>query len=131
MQVVIDFPPNYEMIKNRFDIEGKSIVFTYGDKIFNPQGTHIADHVIEHEKVHMRQQEEMGIEEWWAKYLLNDEFRVSQETEAYQTQFDFIKKHVKDRNKQFNFLQLLARDLSSEMYGNAITKSKAVALIKR
>lgn len=47
--------------------------------------------LINHEKIHIKQQEELfkkywyfGVAWWWVKYLCSRQFRFSQEYEAYQ-----------------------------------------------
>jgi hypothetical protein len=67
MKVINEFPPNYEKIKRHFDIEGKPIVFTYGDSLYNPSSNVISQHLMRHEETHAVQQghSEEGAKQWW------------------------------------------------------------------
>ncbi len=124
LYLVKDYPPNWEQIKAVFNLEGKNPVFTYGDKLYNPTGLTIPDHLLIHEQVHERQQ--IIPEAWWKRYLEDGEFRLSQELEAYRAQYQYIKKNVKDRNVEARFLFAIASDLSSGMYGEIISQSEAL-----
>jgi hypothetical protein len=131
MNIVIGNPPNIEAIKAKFDLTGKDPVFAYGDTLYNPAGNRIEEHLMVHEETHERQQKEMGVEAWWDKYLVDAEFRVLQELEAYGNQYRFVTQNFKDRNAVARFLHLIASDLSGAMYGNAIQYGEAIIKIKR
>lgn len=132
MKIVSDFPPNYSKIIERFPfVENKEdVVFTYGDKLFIPCGkTEVPKHLMVHEKTHVKQQGDT-VEEWWDKYLTDDEFRFSQELEAYGNQYRFIivMNLGSKRNKQA--LDALALDLSSPMYGSICSFGEAASKIR-
>ena len=129
MEEIKDYPFNYNEIKAVFDLEGKSPVFTYGDKLYNPTGLTIPDHLLIHEAVHEKQQ--VNPKEWWERYLIDKDFRLEQELEAYRAQYQFIKKNVKDRNIVARFLFTIAADLSSGMYKLNISQTEAMKLIKQ
>ena len=129
MKIVQGFPPNYDAIKKALN-PNVSAVFTYGDTIYCPyyQGT-LPYHLIVHETTHQVQQG-TNPEGWWKLYLVNPDFRLSQELAAYRAQY----KHFamgRDRNDAARFLYVLAHDLASAMYGNIITLDKAVDLIMK
>lgn len=123
------YPPNIEEIKKVFKVSDNT-VYTYGDKIYNPKGNDIDLALLAHENTHSIQQEELGVDKWWQKYLVDGKFRLAQELQAYQIQYRYYCKEVKDRNRRFRFVVRLADDLSSAMYGNIISKSEAIRLIK-
>ena len=129
MKIVKDYPPNYDIIAKTFNLH-KGIIFTYGDKIYNPDNGNIDKPLLEHEKTHTKQQGN-DIDGWWDKYLTSQEFRLSQELEAYQRQYRVAKNFYKNRNDVFNLLKKTAMDLSSDMYGNIIGFSEAMGLIKQ
>lgn len=107
-----------------------TVVFAYGDKIH----TIILDipkDIIVHEKVHLRQQKEVGLDEWWDKYFSDTDFRVDMEAEAYGAQFKYLKSMRRDRNWRFKKLRKLAKKLSGDLYGNAIPMSEAMSIIKK
>ncbi len=81
-----------------------------------------------HEQTHERQQADYGVEQWWQMYIDNPTFRLTQEVEAYQNQFKFLKT-VLNRLGRKAALEQLAAQLSSELYGNIITKKEAKELI--
>ncbi len=53
----------------------------YPESVIDPNATYYAD-IIVHETVHLRQQEEMGVEMWLLSYFADPRFRVEQECEA-------------------------------------------------
>ena len=130
MKQIIDYPPNIKQIKEVFPILPESMLFCYGDVIYNPNGQELADHIQIHELTHSDQQQEKP-EEWWNKYLNSISFRLLQESEAYRKQYQFAKKFIKDRNNLFKFLHLLAVNLSSEMYGKICSYEEAIKIIRK
>lgn len=133
MEVVRGLPPNYDAIAKRFGFTTLPAkfhpVFAYGDKLYNPFGGEIPEHLMAHEETHQRQQNDLGsVKQWWDLYLENDGFRLKQEVEAYQAQFRFISQHFNRQHRRF-MLQQLASDLSSELYGNLVSKAEAENLI--
>lgn len=129
MKIIKDYPPNIKRIKEVFNLDGYSPIFAYGDVIYSPKSTQLREDLIVHESVHQRQQGN-DVEGWWNKYLIDASFRLSQEIEAYSTQYKFYCKLHKDRNTQNRFLVQIAMDLSSAMYGNIITVEDAYRQIK-
>lgn len=130
MQIVIGYPPNIKKIKKVFPISPEDrIVFTYGNKIYNPFGGHIDKPLEVHEATHAKQQGKFP-SKWWNRYLVDAEFRLGQEVEAYQAQYKEFIKTNKDRNRIFYFVHNIARDLSGHIYGNLLDYTQAVKLIK-
>lgn len=127
MKIVNDFPPNIAAIAKKFPIHGFNPVFTYGDTLYNPSGGPISDDLMAHEQTHERQQQAIGVEQWWAMYLEDETFRLTQETEAYRAQYKAVQD--KPRNWRRLFLQAIARDLSSKLYGSIINTKQAKELI--
>lgn len=130
--VIYDYPPVWDSVVGAFNIRPLNAVFTYGDKIYNPGGAYLPDHVMVHEKVHIKQQggTDEGAALWWGKFLRDSIFRIEQEIEAYAVQYKFVCGKVKDRNARFNFLLQLARTMSGPMYGKCITTNEATKLIR-
>jgi hypothetical protein len=124
------YPPNIDKISARFNIKGrKNLIFTYGDTIFYPAGRFIPEHLIVHESIHIKQQEPIGAEAWWDRYLKDDKFRLSQEVEAYHAQYLYVCQY--QRRSKGIILAQTARDLSSEIYGDLCTYMDAQKYIKR
>lgn len=126
MTIIEDYPPNFAKICEYIPtvVEMPNAVFTYGDMIFNPSKSEIQDHLEHHEEVHMRQQEEIGRDEWWDKYLKDPKFRLEQEKEAYRAQYKFTMKNYGRANASW-LLKQVATDLSGPLYGNFMTYKQA------
>lgn len=143
MQIVRAYPPNIDQIRKYLPIHDK-VIYTFGDKIFNPKGLRIDPALYKHEEVHFNQQMRYGnnsfwqnftlpkyrIGKWWTRYLKDYAFRLSQEIPAYQTQLREYKKILKDRNDQAKIALMLAKDLSSPLYGKLISTEQALKAIR-
>lgn len=129
MQIIKDYPPNYKDITKAFDIENKpGIVFTYGDKLYVPSGQTVLDkHLIKHEETHVKQQRAMGVEYWWARYLIDAGFRFIQELEAYRAQYRSMASLSLEQ--RLGYLDHISSDLSGPMYGNLLSKDSAKTAI--
>ncbi len=130
MEIIKDVPPNFKTICAHFPFVAehfKDIVFTFGETLYSPGGHDIPDHLMVHEQTHSLQQRVMGIDNWWVKYLVDDSFRLDQEVEAYARQYKFFKNKHSRQTKQF--LNKIAKDLSSKMYGNLCSFERAKELI--
>jgi hypothetical protein len=93
----------------------------------------IPDDIIAHEKIHEKQQAaiEGGPAEWWRRFFDDVEFRVQQEVEAYAGQYQYICKHIKDRNRRNDHLVEMAAMLSGPMYGNPANQFDLLHRIKK
>lgn len=129
MRVLHENPPILKSILEAGLKPGGNTVFTYGDVIYNPNGGKIDQTLMKHEETHSKQQgnDPKG---WWKRYLADVDFRLEQEVEAYRVQYQEAKKLIRDRNKLFNFLIMIAKDLSGELYGNALSFQDAMEKIK-
>lgn len=122
-------PPVYDKCKEKFDINwNKGIAFAYDGNIYCKRK--LLKSKIAHEKVHIEQQTEMGVEKWWDKYLEDDKFRLSQEMEAYTGEVIFLMIHERDYKKRDKMLEKILRDFSSSMYGNIISYEAAKQRLK-
>ena len=133
MKVAITTPPNIDEINKVLTVDLAKTIFTYGDCIFNPSNLPLTQDLIIHEMQHAKQQaqNETVAKLWWMRYLTDPWFRVTQEAEAYGAQYRYICTQVKDPNQQLKYRMELAGHLSSAMYGNAISKSEAMILIRK
>lgn len=86
----------------------------------------LPDHLIVHEELHLKQQEEMGVDLWVEKYLTDMNFRFKMELDAYRAQVQ----SVKDRERKNKVRVASAELLSSSLYGNLISKQEAFNLLK-
>lgn len=126
--VEADFPPNIEEIRNVFPLRGGEI-FAWDGTIYNPGGGTLPQWLIDHELCHFAQQDG-DPEIWWDRYLVDEKFRYEQELEAHQEEYSSYCRHNKDRNMRIKYLQLIARRLSSPMYGSVVTYREAMKNIK-
>jgi len=126
-----ELPPKeiYDRAVELFGIDfEKGTTFTVGDTIYSKE--EISPDLLEHEKVHIKQQQS-GWKEWWEKYFTDPEFRTSQELEAYQEQYRWVLKNIKDRNQRARYLMFFSQSLSGKMYGNILSLKDALFFIKR
>ena len=129
---ILNTPPPKKIMKRanrQFGVTFETTTFTYGECIHTSNPNPTLD-LIDHEKVHVKQQTEMGKDEWWDKYFADPKFRLEQELPAYQKQFKTVQVIVKDRNMQTRILWNLALDLSGPMYGKIMLHSDAMRLIR-
>lgn len=128
-----EIPPIYEELNKYFSIEWKNdIIITYGGTMYSRRPV-IRPDVMEHEKVHVKQQKIFSSPaEWYAKYIHNPEFRLEQELEAYKAQVKWIRDNTEytTRDMRRSIIRTIASELSSSIYGNIITYHKALELLK-
>lgn len=129
MKIVKAYPPNIEQIKLNFKISDNT-VFAYGDTLYSPSGIKISKDLLEHEKVHQKQQGDDPAG-WWDRYIEDKAFRLSQEVEAYRKQYRFFKNSlgqysVIEKNKRIQeFINRICLDLSGQLYGNLVPFEEA------
>lgn len=128
MKILFENPPIIDAIRLAFPLSGNEI-FAWGDIIYNPSKTTIPPWLIAHEEVHQRQQGE-DVRGWWDRYLIDAEWRFTQELEAHQVEYRVFCVLNKDRNHRARYLNMISHRLSSKLYGNVITKYEAMKRIK-
>lgn len=130
MKIAYDYPPNYAELKKVFKLEGhENVIFTYGDTLYIPagEGTVIDKPLMKHEETHSRQQKEMGVQWWWDRFLSEPNFRMEQEIEAYRNQYAAMGDLPLQQRQAY--VTHMAKDLSSEIYGNIMKFEDAVKVI--
>lgn len=128
VQFSTEIPAIYDQCHKQFGVEwDKGVIFTYGDTIYCKHP--LPADFVEHEMTHVRQQGEIGVNQWWGKYLTEPEFRLSQEVEAYRNQLKYIRKHWKDREAVARKVHTLVMALCGTMYGKVCTYSEARKLL--
>jgi hypothetical protein len=131
MKTKSGFPPNIQQLKTFFDVETHKPIFTYGDEIYAPYHEHVPEDIIEHEKIHIKQQKQFTNPDiWWNKYILDTEFRLAQELEAYAHQYQWIK-GISNTKIADEALIEMASNLSSPLYRLNISYGRAEKLIKK
>lgn len=148
MPIVVDFPPNFSLIKDALPLASKLYTYSYAGKIYNPSGNEVMLDRQYHELVHWEQQQEFGdADKWWYEYLINADFRLKMEIEAYGKQYAFAKERIENavasaseegkrlaagKNNLLKFIKEdMARALSGEEYGSLISYGQAETLIHR
>lgn len=114
----IEFPL-MDLYKEHFNITNHT-VFAYDNDIYT--NSVLPDYLIVHEETHLRQQNDVGLDNWVDKYINDKDFRLEMELEAYRAQLKF----VKDLNRRKRMLFICAKDLSSSLYGNIISLTDAM-----
>lgn len=133
MNVVKEYPPNYEEIAKVFNVRSnKNVCFTHGDTLYNPSGNPISQDLMLHETVHAKQQTEFegGADAWWTEYLIDPVFRLKQELEAYSRQYKYVQTFSNRKTRRV-FLQKIAKDLASPIYGSMVSKKFAEEIIEK
>lgn len=115
--------PLYTEYEKYFKVD-EGTIFAYNNTIYTSND--LPDDFIAHEKVHLRQQNNIGCDNWVSLYLRDKDFRLKQELEAYRYQLT----QIKDKNKRSKAQTEFCTILSSEMYGNMIDLEEAKALLK-
>ena len=122
-------PPVWDKLVKAFGVEWGTICVAYDKDIYCGDKANLSTDVIVHESVHLARQEKDPVG-WWTRYVKDKEFRFGEEVLAYHAQYDYLKNNVMDRNRLARYLFNLARDLSGPMYGNVVSYSEAMRLIK-
>jgi len=115
--------PLLDKYKEKFEITPRTI-FAYDNEIYSDYD--LPYHLIVHEETHHKQQNACGLDNWVEKYLNDPEFRLWQEVEAYKKQLSVIK----DREARFHIKLECIKNLSSDLYGNIVTKDEAKKLLE-
>lgn len=132
VDVIAGFPPNAEEIWNELRFDPTSTVFAHEGSIYAPTGD-LTPWLIEHEKVHFRQQDDWpgGCDQWWEDYLDFPEMRFAMEAEAHQREYDVFCEYHLDRNDRYRYKFSMAKRLMSPMYGGEIGFLNAMHLLER
>lgn len=120
------YPPNFGRIVKAIGRPPETAIYAWGDTIYIPSGQgNLPHHLIAHERVHFRQQEAIGGPKvWWDRYLVDVQFRLDQEVEAYRAQLASVQGAVRSK-----LMPVVARHLSSPMYGSIISFGEAIRLL--
>ena len=130
IRVIETVPPVYQAILDSGLNPTPQAVYTYGNTIYVPSGNPILEEILEHEKVHIKQQTEMDKDKWWERFLTDEYFRIEQEVEAYAVQYRFMCNKYKDRNHRDKILRNYGGTLGSPTYGSVIGGMKAMQMIR-
>jgi hypothetical protein len=124
-------PPNFERIAAVFPgARGKGTIFSYGDRIYLPDGGNLSRELMAHEGMHGMRQIDMGVEVWWDEYLRNPAFMFEEELLAHRAEYAAYRAGRHGRSRA-GHLHIIAERLSGTLYGNVVTYAGAVDLITK
>lgn len=127
VRIVIDYPPLFDEIDAAFAVRGKPIIYAWGRTIYNPMNILVTPALACHEGVHCGQQGD-DIEGWWLRYIDDPEFRLAQEIEAHQAEYDWMVRSG-TRFERRRAKKVVAGKLSSPVYGGLVTRAQAERLV--
>lgn len=121
MEIRFERPPLWAEIDAKFHVEGKPVIFSWGDIIYNPQHIPVPPELVIHEAIHGERQRTVdykeGIVGWWHHYIQDEAFRYAEELLAHRAEYQFLAAGVKDRNRLNSLLVRTAARLTSPLYG--------------
>lgn len=124
-------PPNIEALRAVFPIT-ESVVFAYYPHIFVPNGKPIDRQIIAHEMVHLDRQarHKDGVVGWWLDYIKDPEFRLMEEIPAHYAEWRYMLTAEPSRASRRKNLAIIAKKLSSPLYGNLVTLETAKSILE-
>jgi len=115
--VVASVPPMYDEVIDRFPaVIGAAVVFSYGDKVYNPQAIRVPYEILAHEAVHADRQEIYGVEKWWDSYLTDDVFRLEEEFDAHLLEHEMLQEWCRNRAERRQYEAIMSKKLASPIY---------------
>lgn len=127
-EIVNTWPPNIDAIRAVLPVTRDNI-FAYDGKIYSPVAYILEPTLIAHERVHFAQQESIGVDAWWDRFLKSKKFRLSQEIPAHQAEWRAFLSLNPGRKQRRAHLKMMAKRLSAPMYGRLISTSEAKKVI--
>ncbi len=121
-------PEIYKRLEVAFDVNwDEGLIIAYNPTIYCK--FRVTPEKIVHESVHIKRQDEIGVDLWYDMYIANPSYRLEEEVLAYKAEYKFLKKYVKDRELLFRLKRDMAHNLSSPVYGNLVGLDEALKLI--
>ena len=129
-QIINDYPPLFDEIDAAFNVRGKSIMFSFGDRLYNPEGIEIPPELVAHEAVHgERQSSGQRVRDWWRRYMADRLFRLNEEIPAHQAEYRYLLEHG-NRYQRCSALRRTAARLAAPLYGRLIPPNAAELLLR-
>lgn len=131
--IIVGYPPLWDEILLAFPGAAQpGVIFSWGDRIFNPYGVPLPPSIIAHEAVHAEQQSNIvaGVVAWWRRYMDEPDFRLAQEIPAHQAELEVLCNESKSRNERRFHIKIVASRLCSPLYGRMISMDRAKAALK-
>lgn len=134
MRVIDGRPPNFDAILKAFPLAGnRGVCIAYGWDLFvigshgNPKAVS-PEILLAHEPVHALQHEAYpgGVELWWDRYMIDADFRFSQELPAHIAEYRYLIDLAHSRKRT---LREIAAKLAAPLYGNMRSAQECERLI--
>ena len=124
-------PWAFDKCHEKFGVSWEGTIVAMYDTIHCADPSRLTADIIEHEIIHLKQQQEIGLETWWDKYLSDNAFRLSMELPAYRRQYKYLKSIKTDRNQIARWMHEWALNLSGKGYGYCTDYQSAINEIKK
>ncbi len=130
-KIVNDYPPLYDEIAAAFRLKVRDpIIFSWGDRLYDPTRMGIPPELIAHEAVHgERQGRGQQILDWWKQYIEDRAFRLAEELPAHCAEYQHVLAHG-NRTERRAALRVTAERLAAPLYGRLITPAEAVKALR-
>jgi len=116
----------WELINAKFNVDGKPVIFCWGQTIHNPERIKVTRELVEHEKIHgARQGIGPDIEAWWRRYIAEPSFRFQEELPAHRAEYHAFCKRHGSQERRAQYLDCVAAKLASPLYGELVTATEA------
>lgn len=144
-EILIERPPIYDQIVAVFpEATSYGVIFSWGDKIYNPSDGPIPPPILAHEAIHGDRQlkppqglevdspaqKDNWVQMWWEMYLFDPKFRLDEEVPAHIEEYKVYKQLVKDREQRARYLHRLALRLAGPLYNNMLPYMAARRLLQ-
>lgn len=128
MRIITARPPNYAKILAALPAAANpTVMFCYGDAIYNPSGQGISEELLAHEGMHSRRQGD-DPESWWDRYLASAKFRFDEELLAHAEEYR-VCGLGRGRQERRRTLAQIAHRLAGPLYGRIASIDRAKQLI--
>ena len=135
-EIVQDYPPLYDEISQAFNLyPNDGVIFSWGERIYNPGNEIIPPQLIAHEAVHGRRQvkgpccADVNIINWWRQYINSWEFRLDEEIPAHRAEYQWFMDNG-NRSQRRSALKRTAARLGAPLYGGIITPAQAMNILR-
>ena len=127
--IIVAKPSVYDRCVAVFGAENivdKPILWSWGDKIYNPMDVDIPRELLAHEAVHGARQgfAEAQILDWWGHYLSSPAVRLEEEILAHREEWRTYRRRNVGKDCGV-MLEAIAERLASPLYGKLITRDGA------
>ena len=125
-EVIIEQPPMYQELAFIFRLhDRRDVIFSFGDRIYNPYQLAIEPHIAAHEAIHgIRQGIGTEVLEWWRRYMDDPMFRYIEELVAHRAEYYWLTEHG-NRHQRRRALREVSTKLASTLYGGMVTQHQA------